>query len=139
MRREKNAQATRALNAFDRDGVSCDFCHRALDPEYVPGVSPPEDEDVLAGLLEVPTTHSAGQYVIDPHIRSRGPSTTRCHPTRSSPQPFHRLWLHVEAVDGTGETVYESGVYDADTGVLHIDADITIYEAKMGLSPCAGR
>ena len=305
-----------ALTAFDRDGVSCDFCHRALDPDYVPGVSPPEDEDVLAGLLEVPTTHSAGQYVIDPHIRSRGPFDDPVSPHPFIASPFHqssafcgtchdvsnpvfertgdldyapgpldepaqttsveislpiertysewlhsdfvdgvyspdfagnkpdgvvstcqdchlrdvegvgctdpnapvrpdlplhdmmggntwmptildqlypgevdpvaladgasraqamltkaalldiqleavgdsfqavvtvtnrtghklpsgypegrRLWLHVEAVDGTGQTVYESGVYDADTGDLHIDPDITIYEAKMGLSP----
>ena len=34
------------LQALDRDGVACDFCHRDLDPVYKAGVSPVEDQAV---------------------------------------------------------------------------------------------
>jgi hypothetical protein len=63
------------LTALDRDGVSCDFCHRVVDPIYKPGVSPTEDQTILDALLpsHVPTGYSNGQYVIDPVSRKRGP------------------------------------------------------------------
>ena len=40
------------LNAKDRQGVQCDFCHRAVDYDYVPGVSPAQDVDVLAEMAD---------------------------------------------------------------------------------------
>jgi hypothetical protein len=77
------------LTAFDRDGVSCDFCHRVVDPLYEPGVSPPEDEEVLAGLEpgDLPSGHSNGQYVADPQMRRRGPfgDPVSPHPWLESP------------------------------------------------------
>ncbi|MDZ4805755.1 MAG: hypothetical protein SGI90_12925 [Candidatus Eisenbacteria bacterium] len=84
-----------SLIAADRDGVSCDHCHRMVDPVYQPGVSPPEDLAVLSALppADLPTGYSNGQYVIDTNNRKRGPytdATTSPHPrlaaafTRSS-------------------------------------------------------
>jgi len=44
-----------------------------------------------------------------------------------------RMWLHVEARDGAGTLVFESGAYDASTGVLTRDAQAKVYEARQGV------
>ena len=44
-----------------------------------------------------------------------------------------RMWLHVEARDGNGALFFESGAYDAATGVLTRDAQVKVYEAKQGV------
>jgi hypothetical protein len=46
-----------------------------------------------------------------------------------------RVWLNIVAKDGGGNVVYESGAYDAATGVLTHDGDVMIYEAELGISP----
>jgi hypothetical protein len=80
------------LNALDREGLGCDFCHRAVDPVYQSGVSPVEDLVVIGGLLpaHTPTGHSNGQYVIDPAQTKRGPFTDPAAPHAFIPSPFHR-------------------------------------------------
>jgi hypothetical protein len=45
-----------------------------------------------------------------------------------------RIWLNVKAWDAADNLVYESGAYDAATGVLSHDADAKIYEIKIGIS-----
>lgn len=62
-----------SLDAIDRDGVTCHFCHSLVDPVYVPGQSPPEDEAILAGLGEVPAYYGNSMFVLDPQGRRRGP------------------------------------------------------------------
>ena len=58
----------------DRIGVSCDHCHRMVDPVYDAGVSPPEDLSILADLvLGPPNAPGTGLYVIDPTGMRRGP------------------------------------------------------------------
>ncbi|MBK7643868.1 MAG: hypothetical protein IPJ19_12620 [Planctomycetes bacterium] len=58
----------------DLDGVTCNFCHRLTDPVYQPGISPLDDQAVIAGLTEPPVASPhTGQYVIDPYDRRRGP------------------------------------------------------------------
>jgi hypothetical protein len=80
------------LNALDRDGVACDFCHRAVDPVYKPGVSPAADLAVINGLLpaHTPTGYSNGQYVVDPAQTKRGPFTDAIAPHPFVASPFHR-------------------------------------------------
>ncbi len=79
------------LTTLDRDGVSCDFCHRAVDPVYKSGVSPSEDQAVLDALgSHVPTGYSNGQYVIDPNTRRRGPFGDAAAPHPFLESPFHR-------------------------------------------------
>jgi len=46
-----------------------------------------------------------------------------------------RIWLHVEALGGAGQTVFESGHYDFGTGELTHDDQIKVYEIHPGLSP----
>ncbi|HSK38916.1 MAG TPA: FlgD immunoglobulin-like domain containing protein, partial [Arenibaculum sp.] len=78
------------LIALDRDGVACDFCHRAVDPDYKNGVSPFADQAVLAALDEVPDNYSNGQYVVDPDQRKRGPFADAVAPHAFLPSPVHR-------------------------------------------------
>lgn len=46
-----------------------------------------------------------------------------------------RMWLHVVGLDALDQVVYESGAYDAGTGVLTVDEEATVYEVKLGISP----
>ena len=45
-----------------------------------------------------------------------------------------RIWLNVRAYDTTGTVIYQSGAYDADSGLLIHDPDLKIYEIKPGIS-----
>lgn len=60
----------------DYDGINCNFCHRMVDPEFKPGISPAEDTPILdalslAGLL--PVSGGNGNYVVDYDDHRRGP------------------------------------------------------------------
>jgi hypothetical protein len=44
-----------------------------------------------------------------------------------------RMWLHVEARDGAGTLVFESGAWDPATGVLADDPQLKVYESKQGV------
>lgn len=69
-----------ALSGVDFQGVSCNFCHRMVDPNYQPGVSPAIDAPILADLTPPepglpaigPNPHS-GNFIVDPLDRRRGP------------------------------------------------------------------
>jgi glucose/arabinose dehydrogenase len=79
------------IDALGRDGVSCDFCHRMVDPVYKPGISPTQDQAVLAGMLpaHVPTGYSNGQYVVDASADRRGPYSDAVTPHPFIRSPFH--------------------------------------------------
>src|SRR3954469_15653330 len=62
-----------ALVADDYHGVSCNFCHRMVDPVYQPGVSPAVDQQIIANLAAVPPNPHTGMYIVDPDDRRRGP------------------------------------------------------------------
>lgn len=79
-----------ALNQTDFEGVSCQFCHTMLDPIYRPGVSPPEDESILAALGTArPDHYGNAMYVLDPEGRRRGgrPNPAAMH--EFIPSNFH--------------------------------------------------
>ena len=78
------------LVAGDRDAINCDFCHRAVDPVYKPGVSPTADQAVLSALMMPAHSQSNGQYVIDPDTRRRGPYGDPVTPHAWLQSPFHR-------------------------------------------------
>lgn len=44
-----------------------------------------------------------------------------------------RMWLALKVVDAADTVVFESGAYDASTGKLDKDAQIKVYEAKVGI------
>ena len=84
-----DGSAVSGVNDFD--GVTCNLCHRMIDPAYVQGQSPPVDLGILNALAEIPDPSHTGQYVIDPQDRRRGPynlgSGFPWHPFYQS--PFH--------------------------------------------------
>jgi hypothetical protein len=74
----------------DKSGVSCDFCHRLVDPIFDPSENPSEDQAILAALSFPGTEFGNGMSVIDPTGARRGPfiDATTGHPILVS--PFHR-------------------------------------------------
>ncbi len=68
------------MTGIDFQGVSCSFCHRMVDPEYKPGISPLADLEVFDGVkglndgidATAPNPHS-GAFVVDFFDRRRGP------------------------------------------------------------------
>jgi ribosomal protein L18 len=60
----------------DTDGVTCNLCHRMVDPFVDLAANPPGDERILdhvAASGGLPPTPNNGQFVIDPLDRRRGP------------------------------------------------------------------
>ncbi len=76
--------------AADRHGVSCDLCHRLVDPVYDPLSNPIEDAGILAALSNPATEFGNGMYTVDPSGARRGPFVDAAlgHPIIVS--PFHR-------------------------------------------------
>jgi hypothetical protein len=74
----------------DQSGVSCDFCHRLVDPIYDPTENPPEDQSILADLSFPASNFGNGMATIDPTGARRGPflNAATGHPVLVS--PFHR-------------------------------------------------
>lgn len=65
-----------ALNDVDMQGVTCNFCHRMVDPVYQAGVSPLVDLDILNTLgsdTPTPSQSHSGSFVVDTQDRRRGP------------------------------------------------------------------
>lgn len=111
------------------EGISCNFCHRMVDPVYVEGVSPAADEDILNELItlgRMPTEFGNAQYVIDPSDVRRGPNWY--DPMENMPphlwefSPLHMTGdmcgtchdvsnpLYMKTVEGT----YEFSAFDAE-------------------------
>jgi hypothetical protein len=61
-----------SLSGADFEGVTCNFCHRMVDPVYQAG-NPPVDQTILASLPSPPVNPGTGNYVVDPQDRRRGP------------------------------------------------------------------
>ncbi len=78
------------LTATDREGVQCDFCHRAVDREYVEGLSPPQDAAVLATVSPLPLQYGNGQFINDPASLRRGPRSDAQASHDVAYSPFHR-------------------------------------------------
>lgn len=65
-----------AFEPIDYEGVSCNFCHRSVDPVFVKGVSPSQDEAILSGLAAaglIPHEGSNSRFIVDPIDVRRGP------------------------------------------------------------------
>jgi len=61
-----------ALTDKDFEGISCNLCHRLVDP-ISDLANPVEDAAILAGLAQAPLTAHGGQFVVDPDDVRRGP------------------------------------------------------------------
>jgi hypothetical protein len=80
-----------ALLPVDFEGVTCTVCHRMVDPVYQPGISPVEDQAILAELEIdglIPLEGSNARYIIDPMDSRRGPfEDVPFNPHFGAPQP----------------------------------------------------
>jgi hypothetical protein len=144
-----NPTGGQGLVAADLDGVSCDFCHRSVDPLYVPGVSPPEDQAVLAMLdpFDVPTGHSSGQFVVDPDPRKRGPFSDAQALHQVLESDFHRTSnicgtchdVSNPAFEKVADGDYAPNAFDAAPGPLnsavHLPLERTYSEWKNSAYP----
>lgn len=81
--------AGHSLTELDLDGVNCHFCHSMVDPIYKPGISPPEDQAILAALDSVPQHYGNSMFVLDPLARRRGPRPDSLQPHIVLHSPFH--------------------------------------------------
>lgn len=89
-----------ALAGMDFEGITCNFCHRMVDPIYTndgPGGEPDNptaDTAILNPVLlggMIPTQPHSGTYIVDPVDRRRGPFDLEdffLHPWYES--PFHQ-------------------------------------------------
>jgi hypothetical protein len=78
------------LTVKDRMSVQCDFCHRIVDYDYVEGVSPIEDVDVLATVDPLPLQYANGQFINDPAPVRRGPYSDAEASHQFLDSPIHR-------------------------------------------------
>ncbi|HET9048831.1 MAG TPA: hypothetical protein VFN29_07735 [Chiayiivirga sp.] len=78
------------LDAKDKEGVTCHFCHSMVDPVYKPGISPAEDQAILAALANAPLHSANGMFVLDPTGTRRGPREDAEPPHDFLKSPFHR-------------------------------------------------
>lgn len=74
----------------DGDGVTCALCHRMVDPNYAPGLSPTNDQAILAALSFPGTNYGNAMYVVDSTGTRRGPYTNAVLGHASLGSPFHR-------------------------------------------------
>jgi len=89
-----------AFTGTDWEGVSCNFCHRMVDPQFVPGQSPSQDQQILADLATAGFATPEGtnaRYTVDPTDTRRGPFSDvpqNIHPGQPQPEiipsAFHR-------------------------------------------------
>jgi hypothetical protein len=79
------------MQELDKSGVSCDFCHRLVDPFSDPVHNPAEDADILAGLSNPPANVGNGMYIVDPDGGARrGPFVDATGGHGILVSPFHR-------------------------------------------------
>jgi len=74
----------------DMTGVACDLCHRLVDPFYVPGTSPPVDQDIINSLVNPPVNFGNGMFIVDPNGARRGPFANADTGHAVLISPFHR-------------------------------------------------
>jgi len=82
-----------ALTIEDQEGVTCHACHRMVDPDFKPGISPGPDIFILDGLgADAPNGLHSNGYVIDSKDRRRGPFDLGpdFHIHRFLESPLHR-------------------------------------------------
>jgi hypothetical protein len=67
-------------NPEDFEGITCNLCHRMVDPFFEPGASPPADQFILDALANdpvfgniLPDQFHTANYVFDPDDVRRGP------------------------------------------------------------------
>ncbi|MBD3297795.1 MAG: hypothetical protein GF341_03990 [candidate division Zixibacteria bacterium] len=118
-----------ALNANDREGVQCDFCHKMVKPTPL-GVNPypgdsiytadtyPQDQLYLATIDSIPGHSANGMYVADEDNGKRGPYSDADANHQFWYSPFHpdaNLCGTCHDVSNPVYTVDANGKYQPNT------------------------
>jgi hypothetical protein len=104
--------------AADQIGVSCDLCHRMVDPVYKPGISPTNDPTILNALSFPGTNYASGMYVIDFTGEERGPYSNAVAPHAFVASAFHRSANFCGTCHDVSNPVFTrdtNGVYQLNT------------------------
>jgi hypothetical protein len=114
-----------------------------LIDEWFPGESTTDEladgRQRALHMLSLAATMDVTTRVVDYHPTLTVTVTNETgHKLPSGYPEGRRIWLNVKAFDGDGATVFESGAYDPDTGVLTHDADAKIYHIEPGVSTRLG-
>ncbi len=90
-------------------------------------------------MLHLAATLTASSTIVDGAPRLDVTVTNETgHKFPSGYPEGRRIWLNVRAYDAQDQLVYESGAYEAATGVLTHDADAKIYHIEPGISARLG-
>jgi hypothetical protein len=112
-------------------------------PDVLPSLFPAEVNSIRldAGKARaIAMLQKAASMTLIPGNVSYNPAVTvkitneTAHKLPSGYPEGRRIWLNVKAYDAADVLVYESGAYNAATGVLTHDDDLKIYEIKPGIS-----
>jgi len=79
-----------ALDEFDMAGVTCHFCHSMVDPIFKEGISPWQDEEILANLADKPNHYANAMFVLDPKGSRRGAREESMALHERIYSPFHK-------------------------------------------------
>jgi hypothetical protein len=103
------------MTARDRQGIHCDFCHRAVDPIYKPGISPAVDLAIIDSLSTgPPLTDANGQFVADPSPMRRGPYSDAVASHAFLESPFHREADICGTCHDVSNPVFNAGITPGD-------------------------
>ncbi len=122
------------MTQADLFGVSCDLCHRLVDPHYEAGVSPVEDDTILSALADVPYSEDGnGMYVFDPSSRRRGPFadaiTNSPHTVLHS--PFHQEAALCGTCHNVSNPAFERDGANAEYVANSFDAPATNFSPEI--------
>ncbi len=109
----------RAMLNSDKVGVSCDLCHRMVDPIFDTGISPPQDAAILAAMLNPGTNFASAMVHLDFQSSRRGPFSDAVAPHEVTVSPFHRE----AAFCGTCHDV-SNPVFERDAGGVYQPNDL---------------
>lgn len=114
-----------AMLQHDKIGVSCDLCHRMLNPNYEEGLSPLRDAEVLSELSfpfpDNPAEYGTGMFVLDElSTHKRGPFDLAAAPSGHDFffSPFHRTGEFCGTCHDVSNPAFikdEQGVFQAQT------------------------
>jgi len=107
-----------ALTDADREGVTCDFCHRMVKPTEI-GVNPfPQDEyytdftyaldqAYLQTITEIPPMPGNGMYVVDSDVAKKGPFSDAGIMHRINYSPFYKESAYCGTCHDISNPVYD--------------------------------
>ena len=125
------------MTSQDMFGVSCDLCHRLVDPVYKEGLSPAADAAILVdaetAITQVPEQPEGGNgmYVFDPNSHRRGPYSDSISPHTDLHSPFHRDAALCGTCHNVSNPAFERNGAEAEYIANAFDAPATNFSPEL--------